>query len=558
MSDLYQDCPNTGFPETIDEWERFLDPTLSELTAIKRYTSLYSAGNIAAANDVLETNPILKRMCVNADNLNKLRDGIIALQRYYTSDVQQYLVNIVKPKGTWSNTAKYTKYNTVQYKEDDAVETYMAIKTDVPVGTLPTDSNWFVRLTMRGDKGESGTGLTPRGVWNSETKYYTDDMVSHSNALWYCVSEHTGMVPNKQGSAWSFLMEFSPDMQTYNNASSGLAAETVQAAIDEVAAGHQNHADTKGKLHIPDGGASGQILRWGSDGTAVWGKVDEYVHPTSPGYRHVPAGGASGQILRWESSGTAKWDKVDEYVHPNSGAAPGTYRSVTVNALGHVTAGSNPTLAVSAGGTGATTAAGAISNLGITATAGELNFVKGVTSGIQAQLNGKAASSHSHNYLPLSGGTVSGNLTVSGTITGSKVYGAVYNDLAEWFPRQDLTEEFEPGDVVVWDQTGVVKAKEACSPAVVGAYSDSYSTILGGEALEHMEDNIRNFLPIGLAGRIYVKVTGEVKVGDFLVSSNIPGVAAADNQASARVVLGKALGSAADDGAVHKILMLIK
>lgn len=31
------------------------------------------------------------------------------------------------------------------------------------------------------------------------------------------------------------------------------------------------------------------------------------------------------------------------YVHPNSGAAAGTYRSVTVNAQGHVTGGSNPT-----------------------------------------------------------------------------------------------------------------------------------------------------------------------------------------------------------------------
>ena len=31
------------------------------------------------------------------------------------------------------------------------------------------------------------------------------------------------------------------------------------------------------------------------------------------------------------------------YVHPNSGVAAGTYRSVSVNAQGHVTAGTNPT-----------------------------------------------------------------------------------------------------------------------------------------------------------------------------------------------------------------------
>lgn len=55
---------------------------------------------------------------------------------------------------------------------------------------------------------------------------------------------------------------------------------------------------------------------------------------------------------------------VEEYTHPNSGVTAGTYRSVTVNAQGHVTAGSNPTLAIANGGTGATTAENARKNLG--------------------------------------------------------------------------------------------------------------------------------------------------------------------------------------------------
>lgn len=54
------------------------------------------------------------------------------------------------------------------------------------------------------------------------------------------------------------------------------------------------------------------------------------------------------------------------------------------------------TLAVDKGGTGATTAEGARTNLGIT----------------PANI-GAAASSHTHNYLPLSGGTVTGTLTVN-------------------------------------------------------------------------------------------------------------------------------------------------
>lgn len=48
------------------------------------------------------------------------------------------------------------------------------------------------------------------------------------------------------------------------------------------------------------------------------------------------------------------------------------------------------------GGTGATNAAKALQNLGITATAAELNYVDGVTSNVQTQLNGKSPTTHGH------------------------------------------------------------------------------------------------------------------------------------------------------------------
>ena len=81
----------------------------------------------------------------------------------------------------------------------------------------------------------------------------------------------------------------------------------------------------------------------------------------------------------------------------------------------HAVADITGTLPISKGGTGATTAATALTNLGITATAAELNkmdgvtattaelnYVDGVTSNIQTQLNGKAASSHNHNSAYIS------------------------------------------------------------------------------------------------------------------------------------------------------------
>ena len=56
----------------------------------------------------------------------------------------------------------------------------------------------------------------------------------------------------------------------------------------------------------------------------------------------------------------------------------------------------NGALPVTNGGTGATSAAAALVNLGLSATAAELNHMKGVTSGVQAQLNGKSNNGHNH------------------------------------------------------------------------------------------------------------------------------------------------------------------
>ena len=61
-------------------------------------------------------------------------------------------------------------------------------------------------------------------------------------------------------------------------------------------------------------------------------------------------------------------------------------------------------LPITQGGTGATKAADALVNFGLTATAAELNYVDGVTSSIQTQLNDKAPSIHSHRELTVNEG----------------------------------------------------------------------------------------------------------------------------------------------------------
>ena len=200
------------------------------------------------------------------------------------------------------------------------------------------------------------------------------------------------------------------------------------AGIEENA-NHYVHPTSAGNKHIPSGGSAGQILRWSANGTAVWGndvnttynnftgasasvagasglvpapaagendeflrgdgtwatpkdttysnattstaglmssqdktkldgiaeKANNYVHPTTAGNKHVPAGGASGNALMWESDGTAKWAVITQ--NDVSGLTEALNGKLS----------STATIGIANGGTGATTAGEALTNLGAAA-----------------------------------------------------------------------------------------------------------------------------------------------------------------------------------------------
>lgn len=112
--------------------------------------------------------------------------------------------------------------------------------------------------------------------------------------------------------------------------------------------------------------------------------------------------------------------EVTVYTHPAYTAKSSGFYKVTVDALGHVSAVTAVTKAdiTNLGIPGAATT---LTDLGITATAAELNYVDGVTSNIQTQLNGKAASSHgTHVSFSTTAPVVAGTAAVGTASTVSR------------------------------------------------------------------------------------------------------------------------------------------
>ncbi len=131
-------------------------------------------------------------------------------------------------------------------------------------------------------------------------------------------------------------------------------------------------------------------------------------------------------------------DGANKYFHPESGVIAGTYKKVTVNALGHVTAGNNDAVSISEGGTGANNTVDALKNLGLIATAAELNYLKGVTDLVQTQLNSRATKSTIQNVSLTSSSWSGSSAPYTYVIT---VTGVTASNVIELVPQNNLTTE---------------------------------------------------------------------------------------------------------------------
>lgn len=133
-----------------------------------------------------------------------------------------------------------------------------------------------------------------------------------------------------------------------------------------------------------------------------------------------------------------------------------------------------------------------------------------------------------------------GDLNCSGTINADKVYSAVYNDYAEIY-ECDKNINYQPGDIVGLNpNTGFYELASMLYPnLVVGVVSDSFGYLVGGgKNIPHCTE-----VPIGMCGRVKVKIIGTAMPGDPIVVSHVDGVGKAlhNQRPDIGTVIGKSL-----------------
>lgn len=101
-------------------------------------------------------------------------------------------------------------------------------------------------------------------------------------------------------------------------------------------------------------------------------------------------------------------------------------------------------------------------------------------------------------------------LDVNGGMSATKVYNAVWNDMAEFRPVK-AGEEKIPGKVYVATEEGLVLSSKKAQQGTTGVYSDTYGYALGGK-------ESKNMIPIGISGWVLAYVDKKYPIGTALVS----------------------------------------
>jgi phage-related tail fiber protein len=169
-----------------------------------------------------------------------------------------------------------------------------------------------------------------------------------------------------------------------------------------------------------------------------------YSHPIGDGNLHVPATGitnAGNVLTAGSSAGSVAWAAIPTYTHPSSGVTAGTYKSVTVDVDGHVTAGTNPTTLAEFGITDAASTShnhdaiyAAITHVGSGATAhsAATTSVDGFMSSsdkIKLDSIAESANAYSHPtgdgnlHVPATGTSNNGKVLTAGATAGSLSWG---------------------------------------------------------------------------------------------------------------------------------------
>ena len=179
---------------------RLQDIQLSDLTLKSQYYNYFFNGQINEAKTLVTNNIQLSGKVINADMLNLIINKISEIQQLFFTDVidvlsqqnNNYQISIDELiyMSTFDNTIQYEINNFVLYN-DNIYYCY----SKPTIGTLPTNTAYWVYLGLQGDTGNPALGVNYVGIWNNTTNYTKNQMVVYNEMLYIALQSNSNIQP---------------------------------------------------------------------------------------------------------------------------------------------------------------------------------------------------------------------------------------------------------------------------------------------------------------------------------------------------------------------------
>lgn len=214
MSATYPEYPHSVFPDELDSWDEFLDVVQSDAALLTQYQQYVLAGNMENAQYIYSQIPNADRKFIGALVMNQFADSIMSLEHFYgDSGIQDYLTTkqaewqaIIEKfnyVGIFNNITQYYKNNIILYNING--QNYLYLNTyngTTPIGTLPTNPDYWRILTIQGQQGTAGDATTFYFAWDSATEYKTNNIVCIGSSLWVALQDNVNTPPYEGSTYW--------------------------------------------------------------------------------------------------------------------------------------------------------------------------------------------------------------------------------------------------------------------------------------------------------------------------------------------------------------------
>jgi len=197
----------SNFPEQMDSFIELYDPSPSDMTGLDELVSLQKITNPSTTQTARMAELIItyRNKIINAEVINYYQDSMSNTQKFFFDTVNNYF----KFSPIYDNTNPYKINNSVMGSDGNI---YISLASD-NAGNALSNSNFWRRITLKGDKGDSiqgipGIGFAMPVVYNSSNPYITPLSVTFNGEIFGCISNTTisNITPSDDGINWIKLV----------------------------------------------------------------------------------------------------------------------------------------------------------------------------------------------------------------------------------------------------------------------------------------------------------------------------------------------------------------